>query len=104
MTSNRSYQFYSWIVRTYFASQMIWNNGKNDCRSAKLYFQVMFSLSLTSSSLKLPNVSVNKSFCRMENSVDCIPREPACKDGRWCRGNLDAQIFISHELNVMNQV
>ena len=77
---------------------------KNYCRSAKLYFQLMFSLSSTYSSLKLPNVSLHKNICRMENRRDCNPREPAWKDVRKCRSQLDAQIFISHELSVRNQV
>lgn len=77
---------------------------KNYCRSAKLYYQMMLSLSWTYSSLKLPNVSLNKSISRMENRRDCNPREPAWKDIRKCQGQLDAQIFISHELSVRNQV
>ena len=77
---------------------------KNYCRSAKLYYQMMLSLSWTYSSLKLPNVSLHKNICRMENRRDCNPREPAWKDVRKCRSQLDAQIFISHELSVRNQV
>ena len=52
------FQFNSRIVKTHFSSMMTLNNL--DCRSAKLHFQMTFSLPSTSCLLKLPNITVNK--------------------------------------------
>ena len=48
------FHFNSRIVRTHFSSKMTLNI-KNDCRNAKLHFQMTFSLPSTSCLLKLPN-------------------------------------------------
>ena len=53
---NRWFQFNSKIVRTHLPSIMILTWLKNDCRNAKLHFQMTFSLSSTSCLLKLPIV------------------------------------------------
>ena len=102
---NRSHQFYSWTVSISFASQMIWNTGKiiAEVRSYIIKWCCRCRRRIRRL-LKLPNVSLNKSICRMENRRDCNPRKPAWKDVRKCQGHIDAQIFISHELSVRNQV
>ena len=51
----RWFQFNSRRVRTHFSTIMTLNNWKNDCRNAKLHFQMTFSLPSTSCLLKLPN-------------------------------------------------
>ena len=53
LCSKRWFQFNSRIVRTHLSSKM---TLKNDCRKAKLYFQMTFSLPSTSCLLKLPVV------------------------------------------------
>ena len=102
---NRSHQFYSWTVSISFASQMIWNTGKiiAEVRSyiIKWCCRCRGRIRRLSS---LMSRSINKSICRMKNRRDCNPREPVWKDDRKCQGQLDAQIFISHELSVRNQV
>ena len=58
LTLKCCFQFNSRILRTNFTRVMTSNNSvRNDCRNAKLHFQMTFPLSSTSSSLKLPRVT-----------------------------------------------
>ena len=50
----RWFQFNWRMVRTHFSRIMTLNNWKNNCRNAKLDFQMTFSLPSTSCLLKLP--------------------------------------------------
>ena len=52
------FQLNSRMDRTHFASAMTLNKFRNDCRNAKLHFQITFSLLSTSSLFKLPSDNV----------------------------------------------
>ena len=87
------FQFNSGIVRAHFSSTMTLNNWKINCRNARLYFQMTFSLPSTSCFLKLP-INCTRTFMQIN---EIAKQKLLTRDSQtWVQTTFSGQPLIIH--------